>query len=282
MSPKLALAAAASYARYRVRVNCVAPGLWFAAMNYAVHSIMYTYYFAMAARLTWLAVPVAPLITTTQILQMAVGSYVTFASASVHWHRGEAACHVNPANYKLGLAMYGSYFVLFCGLFLNKYFPHGGATAANGGRRPERGGKGDGEREQLCGIDLRKCDTAGRFAKSVRGFSPPAAEKLTTYAWPGNVRELGNAIERAVALTRFADITVEDLPEKIRNYHSRQVVISGSDPTDLVPMEEVERRYILHVLEACGGNRTLASQALHLDRKTLYRKLKSYGVNDSQ
>ena len=125
-------------------------------------------------------------------------------------------------------------------------------------------------------------DTAGRFAKSVRGFSPPAAEKLTTYAWPGNVRELGNAIERAVALTRFADITVEDLPEKIRNYHSRQVVISGSDPTDLVPMEEVERRYILHVLEACGGNRTLASQALHLDRKTLYRKLKSYGVNDSQ
>ena len=144
--------------------NCVAPGLWFAAMNYAVHSIMYTYYFAMAARLTWLAVPFAPLITTTQILQMAVGSYVTFASASEHWHRGDAACQVDPANYKLGLAMYGSYFVLFCGLFLNKYFPHCGATAANGGRRPERGGKGDGEREQLCGIDLRKCDTAGRFA----------------------------------------------------------------------------------------------------------------------
>ena len=53
--------------------NRVAPGLWFAAMNFAVHSIMYTYYFAMAARLNWLAVPFAPLITTTQILQMAIG-----------------------------------------------------------------------------------------------------------------------------------------------------------------------------------------------------------------
>mmetsp|Transcript_41478 Transcript_41478/g.111002 ORF Transcript_41478/g.111002 Transcript_41478/m.111002 type:complete len:118 (+) Transcript_41478:645-998(+) len=64
-------------------------------MNYAVHSVMYTYYFAMAAKLQWLAVPFAPLITTVQILQMAAGSYITFKSASIHWSQGQDACKVH-------------------------------------------------------------------------------------------------------------------------------------------------------------------------------------------
>ena len=115
------------------------------------------------------------------------------------------------------------------------------------------------------------------FDKPVSGIAPAAADKLLAYAWPGNVRELANCIERAVALTRFAELVVEDLPEKIRAYAKSHVVVSSSDPTELVPLEQVERRYILHVLEAVGGNRTLAAQTLGLDRKTLYRKLKSYG-----
>jgi two-component system, NtrC family, response regulator AtoC len=123
-------------------------------------------------------------------------------------------------------------------------------------------------------------ETAARFGKAVQGISTPAAEKLSTYAWPGNVRELANAVERAVAMTHFADITVEDLPEKIRNYTSTTMVVAGDDPTELLPMEDVERRYILHVLKVVGNNRTLASQVLGLDRKTLYRKLKSYGVGE--
>jgi two-component system response regulator HydG len=115
------------------------------------------------------------------------------------------------------------------------------------------------------------------FDKPVSGIAPAAADKLLAYAWPGNVRELANCIERAVALTRFAELVVEDLPEKVRAYSSAHVVVASSDPTELVPLEQVERRYILHVLEAVGGNRTLAAQTLGLDRKTLYRKLKSYG-----
>ena len=75
------------------------------------------------------------------------------------------------------------------------------------------------------------------------------AEKLLAYNWPGNVRELRNVIERAVALTRLDKLTLEDLPEKVRDFRSSQVVIGGSDPGELVPLEEVERRYILHVLE---------------------------------
>jgi DNA-binding NtrC family response regulator len=123
-------------------------------------------------------------------------------------------------------------------------------------------------------------DTAARFGKEVRGISATAAHKLTAYAWPGNVRELANAVERAVAMTRFSDITVEDLPDKIRSYTPSTMVVAGDDPTELVPVEEVERRYILHVLQVVGNNRTLASQVLGLDRKTLYRKLKSYGVGE--
>jgi DNA-binding NtrC family response regulator len=119
---------------------------------------------------------------------------------------------------------------------------------------------------------------AGRARKEVRGMSEAVAEKLLAYSWPGNVRELRNVIERGVALTRFEKLTVEDLPEKIRDYRSSQVVIGGSDPAELVPLEEVERRYVLHVLDAVGGNRTLAARTLGLDRKTLYRKLRQYGV----
>ena len=119
---------------------------------------------------------------------------------------------------------------------------------------------------------------AARAKKKVSGMSGTVAEKLLAYSWPGNVRELRNVIERAVALTRFDTLTVEDLPEKIRDYRSSQVIFAGSDPGELVPLEEVERRYILHVLDAVGGNRTLAARTLGLDRKTLYRKLRQYGV----
>jgi two-component system response regulator HydG len=93
------------------------------------------------------------------------------------------------------------------------------------------------------------------------------------------VRELANAVERAVAMTRGENLAVEDLPEKIRS-EQRKVTVSSFDPEELVPLEEIERRYILRVLEAVGGNRTVASQTLKLDRKTLYRKLKAYGVTD--
>jgi two-component system response regulator HydG len=118
--------------------------------------------------------------------------------------------------------------------------------------------------------------TAARANKQVTGISSGAAERLMAYDWPGNVRELQNCIERAVALTRFEHITVDDLPEKIRAYRRSHVLVASDDPSELVPLEEVERRYILRVMEACRGNKTLAAQVLGLGRKTLYRKLEAY------
>jgi len=117
---------------------------------------------------------------------------------------------------------------------------------------------------------------AARAGKAVRGLSSAAAERLQAYDWPGNVRELQNCIEQAVALARAEEIAVDDLPEKIRRYEHSHVVVAGHDPTELIPLEEVERRYVLRVLEAAGGNKAHAARVLGLDRTTLYRKLQRY------
>jgi two-component system response regulator HydG len=119
-------------------------------------------------------------------------------------------------------------------------------------------------------------EIAGRSGKSVAGISRAAAERLLEYSWPGNVRELRNAMERAVALTRFDGIAVEDLPEKVRSYRGSHVVVGGEDPTELITLDALERRYIEHVLRTVGDNKSLAARILGLDRKTLYRKLRRY------
>ncbi len=119
---------------------------------------------------------------------------------------------------------------------------------------------------------------ARRQEKSVTGMSRAVAEKLLAYRWPGNVRELRNCIERAVALTRFEEIIVGDLPNKVRAARSTDLIVAGNDPAELVPMEVIEERYIRHVLDAVGGHRTRAAKILGLDRKTLFRKLAKYGA----
>ena len=119
------------------------------------------------------------------------------------------------------------------------------------------------------------------FDKKVMRLSAAAAERMLAYDWPGNVRELGNCLERAVALAHFEEIQVEDLPEKLRNQPTkRSPSMSGTDLPELLTLEEVERRHVLRVLEACHGNRTDAAKILGLDRKTLYRKLLRWGVSD--
>ena len=124
--------------------------------------------------------------------------------------------------------------------------------------------------------------SAARFDKPVVGLSKAVGEKLLNYDWPGNVRELRNAIERATALTRYDRLAVEDLPEKIRSYRTSRLVLGGDNPQELGPMEDVEKRYVLHVLKSVGGNRSRAARILGFDRKTLYRKLLGYGVAEDK
>jgi two-component system response regulator HydG len=69
---------------------------------------------------------------------------------------------------------------------------------------------------------------------------------------------------------------VEDLPEKIRDYRANRLVLSAEDATELVSMDELERRYILRVMSLVNGNKSRAAEILGFDRRTLYRKLERY------
>ena len=117
---------------------------------------------------------------------------------------------------------------------------------------------------------------AEQAGKQMDAISPAVAERLLSYGWPGNVRELQNCMERGVALARFSELGIDDLSERVRLHKSTDVVMGGSDPSELLRMEEVERRYILHVLQAVAGNKTAAARILGIERKTLYRKLEHF------
>jgi two-component system, NtrC family, response regulator HydG len=117
---------------------------------------------------------------------------------------------------------------------------------------------------------LRKCAEASH--KEVKGMTEPALALLMDYAWPGNVRELENVIERAVTLARGEKIIPEDLPPAIQGSRGdRRVIDEAAERT--LPLHEVEREYIIRILDKTGGNKYQAAQVLGIDRKTLYRKL---------
>ena len=117
---------------------------------------------------------------------------------------------------------------------------------------------------------------AERLQRPVKGLTSDAAKAMLEYDWPGNVRQLQNSMERAVTLTRFDQITVEDLPEKIQTYRSERIDQVEVNAEHMLSLEELERRYIERVLRATNGNKTQAAKVLSLDRRTLYRKLERY------
>jgi two-component system, NtrC family, response regulator AtoC len=114
---------------------------------------------------------------------------------------------------------------------------------------------------------------AARSGKPVIGLGSAVAERLLSYEWPGNVRELENCIERAVALAAYDEITLDDLPAKIREQKMSVVLPVADNPIELPSMQTVEDRYIQRVLQGVKGNKTLAAKILGFDRRTLYRKL---------
>jgi two-component system response regulator HydG len=118
---------------------------------------------------------------------------------------------------------------------------------------------------------------AERTGKPVTGISSDAAKKLLAYDWPGNVRQLENWMERAVALTAFEQITVNDLPDKVQHFRPTESAVGELDPEHMLTLHEVENRHIEQVLRATGGNKAQAARVLGMDRRTLYRKLEREG-----
>ncbi|MCO5167919.1 MAG: sigma-54 dependent transcriptional regulator [Planctomycetes bacterium] len=111
-----------------------------------------------------------------------------------------------------------------------------------------------------------------------REVSPEALAALTAYPWPGNVRELRNIIERSLILCRGETILPDDLPAALVRGAQAEPSSRRGEPTyDLAtPLAEVERRHILRVLGANGGNKVRTARVLGINVKTLYNKLKAY------
>lgn len=105
-------------------------------------------------------------------------------------------------------------------------------------------------------------------------FSSTAVEKLKNYTWPGNVRELKNAVERALILADGPDIGPEYLPKPLWEGESSFSPTEGEANTR--SLEEVEREYVLWVLQRVDGKKENAAKILGIDPKTLYRKLKAW------
>ena len=123
---------------------------------------------------------------------------------------------------------------------------------------------------------------AQRMGQGLRRFTPEAMRALREYPWPGNVRELENAIEYALAIGMEEDLGMDDLPIEIANHLPADVndfrSVLQAYMNDTVPLAEIEKRYILSVLQQFGGNQVRAAAALGIDRSKLYRRLRQYGV----
>jgi len=117
---------------------------------------------------------------------------------------------------------------------------------------------------------------ATHFLERFRGqgaptLAPDAVEMLQAYEWPGNIRELRNVIERALLLHRGPVLGAADLPIS-------QARTSAGLPGSRVSLAELERRHIESVLAHMGWHQGRAADVLGISPKTLYRKIREYGL----
>jgi transcriptional regulator with PAS, ATPase and Fis domain len=116
---------------------------------------------------------------------------------------------------------------------------------------------------------------AEALKKPVREIAEEVIGLLTDYGFPGNVRELESIIERGVALANGDTVELAHLPDHLKELSLKTFrKIEGKIPS----LEDQEMSYIKWVLNEAGGNKTLAAQILGIDRVSLWRKLKKYGL----
>ncbi|GJQ28209.1 MAG: sigma-54-dependent Fis family transcriptional regulator [Phycisphaerae bacterium] len=128
---------------------------------------------------------------------------------------------------------------------------------------------------------------AGELGRQLVGFTPDALDALRLYRYPGNVRELQNIVERAAVLARGQTITRDDLPEAVTSPPDGPLALSRGDAAWVPrPLEEAlrepEKRIILQALAANNWNRQRTSEVLGINRTTLYKKMKTYGLLDDE
>jgi DNA-binding NtrC family response regulator len=114
------------------------------------------------------------------------------------------------------------------------------------------------------------------MGKAVEDIAPEALRLLGAYEFPGNVRELSNFIERGVALATGRELLPAHLPEALGKLEVRVVRPAGAG--GLPTLEAQEEQLVREALASTGGNRTRAAQILGIDRVSLWRKIKRYGI----
>jgi DNA-binding NtrC family response regulator len=144
-------------------------------------------------------------------------------------------------------------------------------------------------RERKGDVPLIAYHYVARYAassgKEIKGIAPEAMRLLEAYRWPGNVRELQNVIERAVVLAERDVLRAEDLPEHIR-IRAETPLSAGPVPTNELPLKQAkeewsasfERDYLIHLLKRHDGNISQAAKSAGVDRKTVHRLIKKYGI----
>jgi len=123
---------------------------------------------------------------------------------------------------------------------------------------------------------------SGQFARQygevTKVFTPPAEDALRSYGWPGNVRELRNMMERLAILVESASVDLSDLPAVVRDGQGG-IFLEGSDfPSLKLGREAFESQFIIKKIREADGNISRAAELLGLDRTSLYRKMKQYGI----
>ena len=113
--------------------------------------------------------------------------------------------------------------------------------------------------------------------RKIRGFTPAALKKMEEYHWPGNVRELRNVVERAVALGIGPHLDANDIWLSTLELHGQTAAGNGGGYHP-VPLEQIEQYHILQTLEFTDWNKSQAANILQIERSTLDRKIKLYGL----
>jgi two-component system response regulator HydG len=129
-------------------------------------------------------------------------------------------------------------------------------------------------------IDYFMKQFSGQHGKQIRGMSPAARRKLLGFDWPGNVRQLRNVVESMVVVDYDGLLDLDDLPEELAGPPESLGEPSGASLAALVgkPLAEIERLFVTETLRLAAGNREEAAKMLGIGERTLYRKIREYGL----
>ena len=120
----------------------------------------------------------------------------------------------------------------------------------------------------------RAAEKAGRH---IKGITPEAQQLLMGYSWPGNVRQLRNVVDNMVILSNDEELGPESLPTEIRPAMANA---GGLDNVGGISLSQLEREAIRNTLKMTEGNREQAAKILGIGERTLYRKIKEYGLTE--